>query len=320
MDSLTVARIEPISVLLKCIQSVVILREETTRITIAAVLAGGHVLLDDVPGTGKTLFARTFATLIGGTFKRIQFTPDLLPGDITGGYVYNQRSSEFSFIPGPIFANIVLADEINRATPRTQSSLLEAMAEGQVTVEGDTKPLPRPFVVIATENPVESYGTFPLPEAQLDRFLVRLSLGYPSEEDEVVILERTEHADPIAGLRPVVLSDQIATIQDEVRMVRVSLAVKQYIVKLVRATRSAPGVLLGASPRGAVGLQRMGQALALMHGRDYVLPDDIKRAASATLSHRLVVDSARLSSTDVIDRILTDVAVPVDLPCMPRRA
>src|SRR5579859_1769210 len=234
MDNSVTRELHQLRRLLDQVRRVVVVRPETLRLAVAALLAEGHVLLEDVPGTGKTLFSRTLARAMGGSFKRIQFTSDLLPGDITGGYIYNQKTSEFTFVPGPVFANIVLADEINRATPRTQSSLLEAMSEAQVTADGETKRLPSPFFVIATENPVETYGTFPLPEAQIDRFLVRLSLGYPAEDDEVAILERTEHGDPLDFVDPLMAPHDVACLRDAVRAVRVSASVKQYIVRLVR--------------------------------------------------------------------------------------
>src|SRR5579859_8097203 len=270
------------------IQQAVVIDSGKLELILAALLAQGHVLLEDVPGIGKTLVAKALARTLYGSFKRIQCTPDLLPADITGGAIYNQREQRFEFVPGPIFANIVLVDEINRASRRTQSSLLESMAEGQVTSDGFTRVLEAPFFIIATQNPIEMAGTFPLPEAQLDRFLVSLSLGYPAHDDEVTILEREEHADPLESITPVLDLDDIIALQQAARAVDVVRPLKEYIVKIAAATRTHAEVVLGASPRGGVALQRCVQALALLRDRTYATPDDIKSAAPAVLGHRLL--------------------------------
>ncbi|HEX2173861.1 MAG TPA: AAA family ATPase, partial [Dehalococcoidia bacterium] len=292
------------------IRRVVVLREETVRLALIGLLADGHLLLEDVPGVGKTLLARTIARSIDVSFRRIQFTPDLLPADITGSGVYNPQTGEFPFLPGPIFGQIVLCDEINRATPRTQSALLEAMGEGHVTVDGVVHPLPRPFLVIATENPVESYGTFPLPEAQLDRFLLSFGLGYPDPADEVEILDREERAEP--EVNPVIGQAEVLALQARVRLVAVTRSIKEYVVAIVGATRTHHAVALGVSPRGAVALQRAAQARALTLGRGYVLPDDVKALAGAVLGHRLVLHSgARDEAAQVLDDVLDRIPVPL---------
>jgi MoxR-like ATPase len=276
-------------------------------------LAQGHVLLEDVPGIGKTLVAKALARSVDAVFKRVQCTPDLLPGDVTGSAIYNQREQRFEFIKGPIFANVVLIDEINRASPRTQSSLLESMAEGQVSSDGFTYPLPQPFLIIATQNPIEMAGTFPLPEAQLDRFLITLNLGYPAYEDEVTILEREEHHDPLADLQPVISLDEIAHLQQAARAVEVARPIKEYIVQLAVETRTHPDVVLGVSPRGNVALQRCAQALALVRGRTFVTPDDVKTAAPAVLTHRVLARDRRAESArEIVTQILKRVRVPVD--------
>ena len=277
-----------------------------------SLFSGGHLLLEDVPGVGKTLLARSLARSVQSAFKRIQFTPDLLPGDITGSSIYNQKTGEFSFMPGPIFGNIVLADEINRATPRTQSALLEAMGEGNVSIEGHTYRLPRPFFVIATQNPIESYGTFPLPEAQLDRFLIALSIGYPNFEAEMTILEREEHHDPINDLLPVLNPQQVVALQEAARRVNVARPLKEYLLKIVTATREHPEIALGASPRSAVAFQRAAQALALVQGRNFVKPDDIKELAAPVLAHRLMIRSRnRQSAADLVRGITQKIPVPI---------
>ena len=294
------------------IQEVVVAREQTFQLLMAAWLASGHVLLEDVPGVGKTLLAKTLARCLDATFHRIQFTPDLLPSDITGASIFDQRRNDLSFAPGPVFANVVLADEINRATPRTQSALLEAMGEGQVTVDGITHPLPEPFLVIATLNPVESYGTFPLPESQLDRFLLSLSIGYPDRAQALAILDRGEHDQPAAG--PVLSAGDVLRAQESVRAVGVARAVKEYIVDLISQTRDHPEALLGVSPRGAVALQRASQAIAAMAGRPYVLPDDVKLIAPAALAHRILTRSGQpAAARELVHEILQRVRVPVEL-------
>ena len=285
------------------------------ELTLAAILSGGHILIEDVPGIGKTMLARSLASSLDCNFKRIQFTPDLMPSDITGIHYYNQKTGEFEFRPGPIIAQVVLADEINRATPRTQSALLEAMGERQLTVDGVTMTLPAPFMVLATQNPIELEGTFPLPEAQLDRFLLRLRLGYPMEEEEDAILIRFHTGDPLAELEPVATGPEIAEFQETIREIHFEPVLRNYVVQLVQATRCHPDVELGASPRATMGLYRCSQALAAIRGREYVVPDDVKTLAPYALSHRIILKSqARLrdrTSDSVVDEILSQIAVPV---------
>ncbi|HLZ07824.1 MAG TPA: MoxR family ATPase, partial [Chloroflexota bacterium] len=295
---------------------VIVGKDEVTTILIVAILCEGHVLIDDVPGVGKTTLARALARSLDLSFQRIQFTPDLLPSDVTGVSFFNQRTQEFQFRPGPIHANLVLADEINRATPRTQSSLLEAMEERQVTSDGETRRLPRPFTVLATENPIELEGTFPLPEAQLDRFLVRLRLGYPDRDEERQIARRFRGVSPLDQLQPVAEAAEIVGLSSICRDVHVGEAVECYLVDLVRATRLLPGVELGASPRATLGLYRTGQALAAIRGRNYVLPDDVRDLAPAVLGHRIIISAASRfdgrSSPDLVGDILASVPVPVE--------
>ncbi len=290
-------------------------KADVVELTLAAVLSGGHILVEDVPGIGKTTLARALANSLDCAFKRIQFTPDLMPADITGIHYYSQKSGEFEFRPGPIIAQIVLADEINRATPRTQSALLEAMAEGQLTIDETTVPLPTPFLVIATQNPIELEGTFPLPEAQLDRFLLRLQLGYPAEAEEEEMLLRFEQAEPLADLRPVTTAAAILEFQGLTRRVYVDPVLRNYAVRIVQATRQHPDVELGASPRATMGLYRCSQALSLLRGREYVTPDEIKTLAPYTLGHRVIVKSqARLrerTAAGIIADLLEQVTVPV---------
>ncbi len=294
------------------IRQAIILDRARLELILAAILAKGHVLLEDVPGIGKTITARAIAHSLHATFKRIQCTPDLLPSDITGSAIYNQREGRFEFVPGAIFANIVLVDEINRASPRTQSSLLESMAEGQVSSDGFTHLLPQPFFIIATQNPIEMAGTFPLPEAQLDRFLITLNLGYPSFDDEVTILEREEHANPLDGLQAVLTLEEVAHLQTAAQAIDVSRPVKEYIVRLSHATRAHPEAMLGVSPRGGVALQRMCQALALIAGRGYVTPDDVKRAAPAVMAHRILTRDRQIDSArDLVSDVLNSVTVPL---------
>ncbi|MBL8058758.1 MAG: MoxR family ATPase [Anaerolineales bacterium] len=294
------------------VEAVVVVEPARLRLIIAALLARGHVLLEDVPGVGKTLVAKALARSLAAEFKRVQCTPDLLPSDITGSSLYDQRRQEFTFIPGPLFAHVVLLDEINRATPRTQSSLLEALAEGQVTTDGVTRRLEQPFFVIATQNPVETAGTFPLPEAQLDRFLFSLSLGYPGAEAELRILEQEEHGSPLAGLQPVLALEDVLRLQAAVLAVQVARPLKEYIVRLVLATRGHPDVILGVSPRGGVAVQRAAQAVALLAGRDFVIPDDVKAVAAAAMAHRLITRQRGLAAgQSVVAEVLAQVPVPL---------
>lgn len=303
--------------LVKNISNVIVGNSSALELLLTALLSEGHLLLDDVPGVGKTLLARSLAKSMGGTFKRIQFTPDLLPADVTGFNVYDRQSGQFKFQQGPIITNILLADEINRAIPRTQSSLLESMEESQVTVDGTTLKLPRPFMVIATQNPLELEGTFPLPEAQLDRFLMRLKMGYPSAEDEVTILERFQHDDPLAKLEVVITTQQALALQQARREILVASPVKEYIVNLVRATRESSSLRFGASPRAALHLMRAAQALAALQGREYVLPDDVKRLAEPVLSHRLIVETKEMVRGVTAENVLTEIISRVTIPTSP---
>ena len=297
------------------IERVLVGKHSTVQLAIVALLCEGHLLLEDVPGIGKTTLARAVAQSIGGTFRRLQCTPDLLPSDVTGVSVFDQRTADFIFRPGPIFANVLLADEINRATPRTQSAVLEAMQEAQVSADGVTRPLPRPFVVLATQNPVELEGTFPLPEAQLDRFLMRLSLGYPSEADEEALVARGA-AQSAQALDPVVSTEDVLLAVGESSRVRAHEDVRRYVVRVARATRADPDVRLGASPRATLALHRASQAWAAIQGRDFVLPDDVKYLAVPVLAHRLMVSlEARLRGRDaaaIVQSILDSVPVPVE--------
>jgi MoxR-like ATPase len=271
------------------VETVIVGKRAQIELMMVALLCQGHVLIEDVPGTGKTMLARAIALSLGIDFKRLQCTPDLLPNDITGVSVFNQRTNTFEFQPGPVFVNVLLADEINRATPRTQAALLEAMQEQQVTVDGVTRPLPAPFLVLATQNPIEYEGTFPLPEAQLDRFLIRLSLGYPDQEDEGLMLRNLRKQHPIETIGQVVEGTEILELHDTVTDVHVDGSLEQYILNVVRATRSHPDLALGASPRGSLALYKTAQALAALRDRDYVIPDDVKTLVPLTLAHRLIV-------------------------------
>jgi MoxR-like ATPase len=295
------------------LEKVIIGKRQTVELVVIGLLCQGHLLIEDVPGVGKTMLARSLARSLGCSFSRIQFTPDMLPSDVTGVSVFNQAKRNFEFRPGPLMAQIVLADEINRATPKTQSALLEAMEEHQITVDGITHPLPAPFLVLATQNPIEYEGTFPLPEAQLDRFLLRIRLGYPSLNDEIHILELQQLRHPIETLETVVSLEELVQVQEAVKQVYVSPAIKRYIVELTRSTRESSDIYLGASPRGSLGLFRSGQARAAISGRDFVLPDDIKALAEHVLAHRLVISpSARLrniTSDEMVSELLKSLPV-----------
>ncbi len=298
------------------VERVIVGKRPVVEIAIVALLCEGHILVEDVPGIGKTTLCKTIARSIGCSFRRIQLTPDVLPSDVTGLYFFNQRTSDFEFRPGPVFANIVLADEINRATPRTQSALLECMEERQVTVDGETRPLPRPFLVIATQNPVELEGTFPLPEAQLDRFLLKIEMGYPTEAEEAEMVLRFETSNPLDRLESAASGEQLLELQRETRGVYVDPSVCSYVVQVVRATRSHPAVQLGASPRATLSLYRAAQARALLEGRHFVIPDDVKLLATPVLGHRLILEpQARLrgrKAESVLQEILQSVPVPVE--------
>ena len=302
------------SELIANVEQVIIGKRDVVELTLVALLCQGHVLIEDVPGVGKTTLAKTFARSLGCTFKRIQFTPDLLPTDITGNSVYNQRSTEFEFRAGPVFAQMVLADEINRATPKTQSALLECMEERQVTVDGTPMRMPEPFLVLATQNPIEYEGTFVLPEAQLDRFLSRIKLGYPEPRQEMEILDMQQTAHPLESLRQVIEAQELIWMEREVRNVYVDPVLREYIVRLVGATRSHADVYLGASPRGSLALFKTAQALAAIQGRDYVTPDDIKVMAPHTLAHRIIINPASrmkdFAGEMVVAEALTSIPVP----------
>ena len=305
------------------IARVIVGKLEIIDLLLVALFSDGHVLLEDVPGMGKTVMAKSLARSIGATFQRVQGTPDLLPTDVTGVSYFDQGRSAFVFRQGPIFAQILLVDEINRATPRTQSALLEAMAEHQVTIERETMLLPRPYLVLATQNPVELEGTFPLPEAQLDRFLLRVRVGYPSEDEEQVIVHRFKNDEPLESLRPVVSAEQIISLQQAIRQVRWQPEVERYLLSIVRATREHAAVSLGVSPRGTLALYRACEAYAAMQGRDYVQPDDVKRLAPSVLAHRLLTTTrARLrgsASEAIIKEILDAIPVPVETIALPHK-
>jgi MoxR-like ATPase len=296
------------------VSHVIVGKEHSIEFLLVALLADGHVLIEDIPGLGKTLIAKSLAKSIGASFKRVQFTPDLLPGDITGFNVYNQQAGLFTFQPGPVMTNLLLADEINRTIPRTQSSLLESMEERQVTVDGKTYNLPHPFFVMATQNPIELEGTFPLPEAQLDRFLLRIRLGYPEQQEEIAILERFREKDPLRELEPVATPEQITELQEARKRIRVSRPVKEYITSIVSATRHSPSLRLGASPRGSLSLMRAGQALAALRDRDYVLPDDVKSLAVPVLAHRLILKEEERLRGEIQETLLEEIVRQIPVP------
>jgi MoxR-like ATPase len=304
------------------IKRVIVGKDDVARLTLIAVLSQGHILIEDVPGVGKTVLTKAISRSIGCTFKRIQFTPDLLPSDVIGVSIYNQKTGNFEYRPGPLFSQFVLADEINRATPKTQSALLEAMEEHQITVDGTTYPLPQPFLVMATQNPIEYEGTFPLPEAQLDRFMINISLGYAQPSDEVTILEQQKLHHPLDSLQQVISAEDLLHMQEAVKEVIVKREIAAYIVDLVGATRQHPNAYLGASPRGSLALYRTSQVLAAMRGRTYVIPDDIKLLVRSVLSHRIIVSpAARINGVTagaILDEIMAQVPAP-DSPATFRR-
>jgi MoxR-like ATPase len=317
MDEKVVQKIKDAAAKVKeNVERVIVGKGEVVELAIVALLCEGHILFEDVPGLGKTVLAKSLARSLGCSFRRIQCTPDLLPSDITGTYIFNQKTADFEFRPGPVMSQIVLADEINRATPRTQSALLEAMQERQVTAEGETRALPRPFLVMATQNPIELEGTFPLPEAQLDRFLLKIQIGYPGIEDDRLILSRFRAADPLEELQAVVLSGELIEIQRECREVHVAADTEDYIIRLVHATRNNDAVQLGASPRAMLALYNASQALAAIRGRGYVTPDDVKYLVTPVFIHRIIPKSeSRLrgqKAEQTLKEIVDSVAVPVE--------
>jgi len=306
---------EIIKKLLDNIEKVIVGKTESIKLCLAALVSKGHVLIEDVPGLGKTMLARSIAKSINADFKRLQFTPDLLPSDITGVSVYNQKTQEFEPRPGPIFANIILADEINRTTPRTQSGLLECMQEAKVTIDGKSYDLPEPFFVLATQNPIEFHGTYPLPEAQMDRFLMQINMGYPSAEDEVMIINKQMKSHPIESIEGVVGLEEVKGLQEKVTTVHLAPDIGKFIVSIVRQTRMHPDVLLGASPRGSLALMKTSRAIALIEGRDFVTPDDVKKMAKFTLVHRIVLKTEAQvegkNKQQIIEEVLRSVTVPL---------
>jgi MoxR-like ATPase len=304
------------------VEHVIVGKHEVVRLALVALVCQGHILIEDVPGTGKTVLAKAIARSLGCSFRRIQFTPDLLPSDVTGLSIYNQRTQEFEFRPGPIMAQVVLADEINRATPKTQSALLECMEERQATIDGKTHPMPSPFLVLATQNPIEYEGTFALPEAQLDRFMLRLRLGYPQPAEEIVILDQQKRVHPLGEIGEVVAVEELLAMQAAVREIYVDPVVAEYIVRITTATRTHPDVQLGASPRGSLALYHGAQAMAALEGRDYAIPDDVKAVAEPALAHRIIVKTAAtlrdVDGRQVIRDVLESIAVEVGATARPR--
>jgi MoxR-like ATPase len=300
--------------MIKNVEKVIVGKHEAIELVLIALLCEGHVQIEDAPGTGKTMLARSISITSGLEFKRLQCTPDLLPNDITGVSVFNQKTREFEFRPGPVFSNILLADEINRATPRTQSALLEAMGEGQVTVDGVTYPLAKPFLLLATQNPIEFEGTFPLPEAQMDRFLFRISLGYPDPTSEDSMMQMQQLAHPIDSLQQAVDGARLTVLQHKVREVHVVKSVRQYILKIIQATRDHPSLSLGASPRGSLALYHTAQARAALQGRDYVIPDDVKYVAIACLAHRMMMNPENALSGETTEAVLSELLKKVQVP------
>jgi MoxR-like ATPase len=298
------------------IETVIVGKREAVEMVVIGLLSNGHLLIEDIPGVGKTMLARALAAALGAKYRRIQFTPDLLPADITGTSIFNQKTGEFAFRPGPIFTNVLLADEINRATPKTQSSLLEGMEEFQVTVDGATHVLERPFFVIATENPIEYRGTYPLPEAQLDRFLMRINLGYPTPDQEVVVLDRQVKEHPIHSVKPVAERDDVLQMQRNIRDVHIDPSLKQYMVDIVAATREHASLVLGASPRASIGLMRTGQSRAALQGREYVLPDDVKALAAPVLCHRLIPKPEARIRQDEVVAVVTEILDQMPVPAV----
>lgn len=317
MDSEVTKAQQLVEKIINNVEKVIIGKRTTVQLAVIALISQGHLLIEDAPGVGKTMLARSLAKSIDCSFKRIQFTPDMLPGDITGVSVYNQKTTDFEFRPGPVIAQIVLADEINRATPKVQSALLECMEEHQITVDGATYKMPSPFHIFATQNPVEYEGTFPLPETQLDRFLLRISLGYPSTSDEMTIIERQQYTHPIEQLDSVIETSEVLMLQETVKKIYVDDLIKQYIVSLVDATRHYPSIYLGSSPRGSLALFRTAQSRALMEGRDYVLPDDIKILAEPVLSHRIKLIAASSSQDGSAGTCLSDILDTLPVPGVP---
>lgn len=302
--------------LISNIEKVIVGKHSVIEFAVVGLLCEGHLLIEDMPGVGKTILARSLAKSLSCSFSRVQFTPDMLPSDVTGVSIFDQISRKFEYRPGPLMAQVVLADEINRATPKTQSALLEAMDEKQITVDGATHALPKPFMVLATQNPIEYEGTFPLPEAQLDRFFMRIRLGYPTAEDEVKVLENQQFQHPLTQLQAVTSADELMKAQEAVKAVFVSAAIQRYIVEIVNATRHDGDVYIGASPRGSLALYRAGQAFAAMHKRDYVLPDDIKEIASAVLCHRMILAPTARLKNFTAEKVLKDILIKIAVPSL----